>query len=187
MKHYIYIPGLGDHFDLLRRFVLSIRWRNTQTRVTFVPMRWANRRETYEEKYQRVVKAIEHANGDKIILVGESAGGAMALFTFSRYGKEIDGVVTICGYNHDAADVNPRHKTEHPAFYRLMPAVDKTVTSLTPKDRVRITTIYSTGDSTVIPEHSHIDGAKAVVLHKPGHFSNIARVLLSRNPLDRGV
>lgn len=187
MRHYIYIPGLGDHFDPLRRLVLRVWWRGRGVRVTFVPMRWANQQETFEEKYQRVAKAIERAAGNKITLVGESAGGAMTMLALSRHEKEVDAVITICGYNHDAKDVNPIHKIKHPAFYRLMPVVDKIVSKLSSQARQRITTIYSTGDVTVVPEHSRIEGTKAVILHTPGHFLNIGRMLLTRYPLKTGV
>lgn len=150
-------------------------------------MRWADKRETYEEKYKRVAQSIKRARGDRIVLVGESAGGAMALLAFSRHTKDINSVITICGYNHDADDVNSIHKTRHPAFYELMPVVDTLVATLSPKMRQCITTIYSTRDHVVIPEHSRIDGAKAVILHTPGHFSNITRVLLSRYPFKTRV
>jgi len=182
VKHYIYIPGLGDHFDFLRKLILRIWWQNANTRVTFVPMRWADRHETYEAKYQRVAAAIK-AVDNKVILVGESAGGAMTMFALSRHPKEIDHVVTICGYNHDADAVHLEHKTRHPAFYRIMPAVDAIVVQLSKEERARITTIYSTKDTIVIPEHSRIEGAQATVLHTSGHLLNIARALLGRYPL----
>lgn len=180
MKHVIYIPGLGDHFDPLRRLVLAT-WGFRGTRVTFVPMRWNHRHESYEDKYERVARAIEAARGSAIVLVGESAGGAMALLAFSRNLSRVDQVVTICGYNHGAADVHPYHKLRHPAFYHLMPMVDDVVTKLTRNSRERITTVYSTRDHVVTPRHSRIDGAREKVLHTPGHFLSIASTLL-RSP-----
>lgn len=182
-KHYIYLPGFGDHFDLFRRLVLRLKWQDQKTRVTFVPMQWANRHETYEQKYQRVETAVIDAVGDEITVVGESAGGAMAMLALSRNSEKIRGVVTICGYNHGAADVHPIHKLRHPAFPELMPVIDKIVDGFDPKTRAQITTIYSTLDSVVEPQHSIIEGAKAVVLQKPGHFSNITRALIGRYPL----
>lgn len=186
MNHYIYIPGLGDHFDSLRKLALR-RWKNAETKVTFVPMRWANKHETFEEKYGRIARVIERTKSDKIVLVGESAGGAMALLAFSRHMEAVDRVITVCGYNHDAEDVNPIHKTKHPAFYQLMPGVDEIVAGLNPQVASRITNIFSMADTTVVPKHSQIEGAKAIILHTPGHFSNIARTLLTRYPLNTRV
>lgn len=183
MNHIVYLPGFGDKYDKLRRLAL-LRWEDDDTRVTFIPMNWKDTSETYEQKYQHVAKAIQDASSDKIILVGESAGGAMALFTFSRHQNNIHQVITICGYNHGAANVHPIHKMKRPAFYRLMPLVDKIVEKFDTETRHRITTIYSTRDHIVAPSHSHIEGAKEVVLHTPGHFVAIAQMLIKKIPLE---
>lgn len=181
MKHFIYIPGLGDRFDPLRRLVL-LRWK-TDAKVTFVPMTWNDRKRTYEESYERICHAIAKAKGDEIILVGESAGGAMALYTFSRQRENVSRVITICGYNYGASEVNPAHKHLHPAFYALMPKVDEVVERLTPEMRARITTIYSTMDHVVTPRHSRIEGTREVVIHTPGHLMAITRILLAKSPI----
>lgn len=178
MTHYIYVPGLGDGFDPLRRLAL-LRWR-IGTKVTFVPMTWDDHNRTYEQSYERIVQAIDAADGDEIVLVGESAGGAMALLAFSRQLDRVSRVVTICGYNHGAESVHPHHKRAHPAFYQLMPIVDGIVVKLPASARERITTIFSTRDHIVTPQHSRIQGASEKVLHSPGHLTTIARVLLSR-------
>lgn len=181
MNHVIYIPGIGDHYDWLRKLALK-RWRNSDTNVTFVPMRWSNRHETYEQKYQRIRAVIEEANGSNITLVGESAGGAMALLTFSRSQAETNQVITICGYNHGAGDVHQYHKYRHPAFYRLMPLVDRTIEDLDSKARRRITTFYSLNDRTVTPSHTRIKEATEIVVHASGHFASIAHVLIRKIP-----
>ena len=176
MTHYIYIPGLGDRFDLLRRMALR-RWRRDDVHVTFIPMRWNNKSETYEQKYARVVEAIGGAEGDEIVLVGESAGGAMTLLAFSRNPTLVEGVVTICGYNHGASDIEPYRRRRNPALYPLLKNVDQIVPHLTMRQRQQVTTIFSTRDSTVTPEHSAIDKAQRVVLHTPGHMMTIIKVL----------
>ena len=181
MRHVVYIPGFGDHFDSLRRLALR-RWQGRDTKVTFVPMRWSDKNETYQTKYDRVIQGIEHVDADEIIVVGESAGGAMALYTFSHNLARIDRVITICGYNHGAVDVHHNHQRAHPAFYQLMPLVDEVVADFTPANASRIMTIYSTRDRIVTAEHSRIAGAHEHVLRTPGHFISIASCLL-RNPI----
>jgi len=141
-------------------------------------MRWNDQDETYESKYERIASAIEHIKGDEIILVGESAGGAMALFAFARNLDQVHRLVTICGYNHGAADVHPSHRRKHPAFYHLMPAADEIVSALSLQSRRSITTVYSTRDTVVAPQHSSIEGAAKIALHTPGHLTSIARTLL---------
>lgn len=181
MVHLVYIPGLGDRFDPLRRLALR-RWRGAGVTVTFVPMRWNDHRETYEQKYERIAEAIARIEHGDVTLVGESAGGAMALLAFSRQRDRVGSVVTICGYNHGAADVHHYHKRTHPAFYHMMPIVDEIVGTLSSDMRRLITTIYSTRDHVVTPAHSCIDGARETVVYTPGHLLAIARVLLGRRP-----
>lgn len=145
-------------------------------------MRWNDRHETYEEKYERIIKAIGQAKGEEVVLVGESAGGAMVLFTFSRQLDRVSRVVTICGYNHGAADVHSYHKRAHPAFYQMIPMVDLIVEGFTTDARRRITTIYSSRDRLVTPKHSRIDGSREVIKHTPIHVLAITKVLLSGSP-----
>lgn len=180
MTHYIYIPGLGGSFDLLRRLAL-LGWRRPNTTVTFVSMNWDDTTENWQQKYTRVKQAMKAARDDKVVLVGESAGGAMALYAFIKNGSKYCQAITICGYNHGAADVDIGHKTAHPAFYRLVPKVDKALRGLSKDQRTRITTLYSMADKTVRPGHSRIIGAPAIVQRSGGHLRTIGRVLVSPN------
>ena len=177
MRHYIYIPGLGDRFTLLRRIALW-RWKRRDARVVLVPMRWTDRVETYEQKYARVAREIDRFKSETVILVGESAGGAMALLAFSRHAKEVDNMVTLCGYNMGAADIHPERRRRNPALYPLLAKTDTVVPRLSSQLRQRITAIYSTKDKVVTPRHSQITGTRKIVLHTPGHMRNIVRLLL---------
>lgn len=177
MIHYIYIPGLGDRFDPLRRAALQ-RWKRRDVQVTLVPMRWADNTETYEQKYARVVAVITQAAAQKTILVGESAGGAMALLTFCRQQQAVHSVVTVCGYNKGAAEIGQGYRRSSPALYPLLRELDKVLPGLPTAARQRITTIYSLHDSVVSPRHSQVDGAHETVLRTPGHLFTITRILL---------
>jgi pimeloyl-ACP methyl ester carboxylesterase len=177
MTHYIYIPGLGDRLNFLRRLAL-LRWRNRSTRVVLVPMHWTNASEMYEQKYTRVADAIERLKGEKIILVGESAGGAMALLALSRHHRLVSEVVTLCGYNFGAENILPVRRHRNPALYPLLVKTDTVVSDISLQLRERITTVYSTRDRVVTPSHSKIDGAHKIIIHTPGHMMNIARLLL---------
>ncbi len=181
MIHYIYIPGLGDRFDFLRRIVL-LRWRSHNSRVTLVPMRWADKSETYEQKYARIAKILQSIKDEKIVLVGESAGGPMVLLTFWRQPK-IHSVVTICGYNHGASDIHVVRRRHNPALYPLLLAVDEIVPQLPKEKRQCITTVYSTLDDVVAVKHSKINGTQKIVLHTPGHLLSIGYTLIRKKYL----
>lgn len=177
MTHYIYIPGFGDHFNPLRRFALR-RWEKGGAKVTLVPMHWSNKQETYEQKYARLVSVIQSVKSDDIRLVGESAGAAMAIHTFSHDTERFTQVVTICGYSHTASDIIAFQRRRHTAFYPLVDEVDRALELLSPTARQRITTLYSRRDRMVDSRYSRIDGAKEIVLSTPGHAFSISYVLL---------
>lgn len=177
MKRYIYVPGLGDHFDWLRRIGLKA-WAASDSRVSFVPSHWNRRSETFDVKVARIRQVIEQHPGDEIILVGESAGGALALYTYLTQPDAIGRVVTIAGYNHGFKSMSPHYRISKPAFYHLMQAVDEQVIS--PVAAAAITTIYSTEDTVVTPSHTRIAGADEIVLTTKGHFTTIAHSIRAK-------
>lgn len=182
MTHYIYIPGFGDRFDVLRRLALR-RQDVPGVQTTLVPMHWSDRAEVYEQKYERIARTISSSNSDEIVLVGESAGGAMALYAFSRQHTRVKYVTTLCGYNHGAEDIVQFQRRRHPAFYPLLLDLDEIVSNLPVPMRQRITTIYSLRDRVVEPRHSRIQGVRAVELSTPGHLFSIGYVLAKRTQL----
>lgn len=176
--HYIYVPGLGDRFDGLRRFALK-RWNSNTTTATLVSMGWSNKSETAEQKYDRLKTVIQKSPCDRVVVVGESAGGPMALLALSRLPNKVHGVITICGYNHGSADVHEHHRRNSPAFFATVQMTEKLIDTFTSAVRRRITTVYSTKDRVVEPHHTKIHGAHKIELHTKGHFTNIARTLLA--------
>lgn len=176
MTHYIYLPGLGDKFDGLRLWALR-RWKDSEAKVTFVPMNWDNKKEPWQQKYDRVKAALTDVEGENVVLIGESAGGSMAVYSLAQSRAGDFRVITICGYNHGAAAMHISHKTKHPALYRFMPFVDEAVQNLDDDQRQRLTTIISTKDRIVKPEHSKIIGARIVLRHSGSHQQNIMKIL----------
>lgn len=180
----VYIPGLGDGYDRVRQVVLR-NWSSDTVTVCFVPMKWSRDTETFEQKYERIVEILRVARqtNEKVVLVGESAGGAMALYTLRQTEGAIDQVVTVCGYNHGASGLAPHHKTTHPAFYALVPHVDEIVRTMTDQERGRVTTLYSKFDRVVTTEHTLIVGVNARDYTAPGHILSIAWMLVNEAPL----
>lgn len=179
----IYIPGLGDGYDRARQ--LAVRyWNSDAVTVCFVAMKWSRKTESFEQKYERIMEVarVARQTNEKIVLVGESAGGAMALYTLRQAGSAIDYVVTVCGYNHGASGLARYHETAHPAFYALMPRVDEIVGTMTADERRKITTVYSRLDRVVTPDHTLIVGADARSSTIPGHGLSIAWMLVRKLP-----
>lgn len=178
MIRYIYIPGLNDRFDFLRRLALR-RWETENAKATLVPMRWSDKSETYEQKYQRLEDVITMYKDDEIVLVGESAGGPMALLALLKLEPQISQVITICGYNHGADDIEPYRRRNNPAFYAMVRMTDALLPKLTSEIKAKIITVYSRRDHVVAPEHSRIEGSRELALDLKGHTLTIARQLIS--------
>lgn len=173
MTHYIYIHGFGGSYNWLRRLALR-RWKKASVRVTLVPMRWKDQVETFEQKYDRVVAEIKP--GEQTVLVGESAGGAMALLVYMHQPDAFQSVVTVCGYNHTAEDIWQQHRRAKPAFYPTVQAVDRSLSELVHPERV--TTLYGRSDRVVVAKYSHVAGAREIQLPTRGHFVSIGYLLL---------
>jgi pimeloyl-ACP methyl ester carboxylesterase len=178
-RHIIYLPGLGDGYDGIRRIGLG-RWTDSKTVVTHLPMHWRHQTETMDNKLRRLNEAVQLYPQAEIWLVGESAGGAMALVAYARNKAHIKKVVTLCGMNHGADSVSPHLYKKNPAFQTVMTEVDRVVSSLSTSDKLNLCTLYSSYDRTVLPSHSRIPGVDAYDLKTPTHMLSILSVLYWR-------
>lgn len=176
MKHIIYISGLGDRYDWLRKLGLVL-WRRSDTKVTHIPMKWEDVSETYDSKLLRIKAVIDTYPDHSVTLVGESAGGSVAIAAFYKYRKNVEKLVTVCGMNKGEGNVNPAYYKKNPAFRSSMSAVDKVVLYLSEDEKKAMYIIYSSLDATVRPKHSLISGVRSTDLKIPGHLTSIAKVL----------
>lgn len=116
MKHYvIYIPGLGDNYDKARRWAL-LGWRLWGVRTELVPMIWYDG-QSYDKKQQRVLAAVKQAsaNGYAVSLIGESAGGSMAINVAAQL-PTLNKLITIGGVDNPAIKVAAHTLQKAPAF-----------------------------------------------------------------------
>ena len=173
MTHYIYIHGFGDSYNWLRRIALR-RWNSPGMHVTLVPMNWKSKTETFEQKYERIAKLIN--TNEETVLVGESAGGAMALLAYMRRYDHVQALVTVCGYNHSADNIGQQYRRANPAFYPLVQEVDRSLPELIRKEHISI--LQGKNDSVVAAKYGRIAGAREMELPTRGHFASIGYVLL---------
>lgn len=180
-RRILYIPGLGDGYDPIRRLGL-LTWRRRNTTVELVPMRWSDPDESFEQKLARIEQAISRSEVP-VTIVGESAGGAVALTATDRFRGRVAATITICGMNHDAEDVNPRLYRRNSAFRDAMEHSDKVVATLTKKDKATMSIVYSSKDFTVRPKNTMITGVSSVDLKTIGHMTTILYVLYLRSSM----
>ena len=167
----LYLPGLGDGYDGLRKCALRF-WHRRNTTVKLIPMLWNDSSEKIDHKLERVGDAIRTArkNGRRVVLIGESAGGSMALVAYALHKNQIAQVITLCGKNIGAERVSPRLYKSHPAFRQSMLRADAIVPKLTTASKKKFTIFYSKYDPTVRPIDTLIDTVDAHELRGIGHL-----------------
>jgi len=171
----LYIPGIGDGYDGLRRFALKF-WHRKNTTVKLIPMLWSDREEKIDHKLERISDAVRmaHKDGRRVVLIGESAGGSMALVAYAQHKKQISQVITLCGKNVGAERVSPRLYKTHPAFRQSMLRADAIAPKLTVASKKKFAIFYSRYDPTVRPVDTLIDGVDSHELRGMGHLIVIA-------------
>jgi len=177
MPKYLYITGLGENLHPIRRLLL-ISWRLRGKRYELIEMRWNDERETYQQKQQRILSRINAEKKQPVILVGESAGGAMALSMLANFSHKIDQVITICGYNHTASKINDPHRALHPALVQVVEFNDRHMNDIV-RNSDKITNIYSLADGTIDQKYSKVGGAKHIEITTPNHQLSIVRSILN--------
>jgi pimeloyl-ACP methyl ester carboxylesterase len=177
MKHILlYIPGLGDSYDHFRQKALRT-WPVFGIEVQLVPMTWYDG-VSYDEKYQRASRLIKSltSKGVRVSLVGESAGGSMALNLFATH-PEVASLVTIAGVNRSSAPVAERTLRRGPAFATSRQQVSASLAAIPASRRHAIWTISGLVDSAVRAPDSHIPGAHNRHIWTIGHFVTITLCL----------
>lgn len=172
MKHYIvYIPGLGDSYDGLRRFLLFF-WRIYGVKVEHVPVKWYDGK-SYQEKYKRVAAAVQNAQalGYTVSVMGESAGGSMAMNIFAR-NELIHRLISLCGVNSYKTPISPRIFERGPAFKESVSILNASQAGAIKREQ-QITSITALYDETVPIKSNIIPGARRVTIWSIGHLITI--------------
>ena len=173
MKHYIiYIPGLGDGYDTLRRFLLFF-WQIYGVKVELVPTKWYDGR-SYEEKYNRVDAAIKKAQqaGYIVSVIGESAGASMAMNIFARH-ESLHRLVSLCGVNSYKTLISPRIFQRGPAFKESVSLLNTSQADAVKTRATHMTSITARYDPVVPIESNIIPGARRISVWSVGHFTTI--------------
>ncbi|MNY14510.1 Alpha/beta hydrolase family protein [compost metagenome] len=171
--HLIYIPGLGDSYDHLRRAGL-FTWRLWGVSTELVPVQWYGGGDL-EARYAMVAAAVNRAQwrGCRVILVGESAGASLAINVASRC-PDVDGLMTICGIANPRAEVSAAIRKKSPAFNQSLGWLKADIDEL---DTTKVCNLRAVIDPVVPRGSSVILGAKQRVIWSVGHIVTIALCL----------
>jgi pimeloyl-ACP methyl ester carboxylesterase len=179
--HILYLSGFGSRYDKFRLKALRL-WRYKNVSIELVPMRWEGK-ETFEQKLVRIDRAIDRVNGKRVVIVGESAGGSMAVHIYARRPDDIQRVITICGKNSHPETVGEDYFERSPAFRTTMERLNDATKLLTKNQRHEFVSIHPMYDSVVPVRETMIAGGRCKRLWTIGHGLTIALVLTVLSPL----
>lgn len=166
--HIIYISGFGDRYDGIRRRLLGW-WHYKNVTIELVPSLWASD-ETFDEKFTRLSDAIDNAKGKRIVLLGESAGGSMAVHMYAARPNDLYKAMTICGKNSQPEKVAEHYYTKHPAFRTSMKKLNDSIAKISADDRARFVSIHPLYDPIVPVGETLLPGCREVRLWSIGHL-----------------
>lgn len=178
--HILYLSGLGDNLDRWRLRALKL-WHFRNVTVELVPMSWASG--TFEQKLAKVDQAIDRAKGKRIVVIGESAGGTMAMHVYARRPDDLYKVMTICGKNTHPEGVGEQFWRNNPAFKTSLDHLNASLAELTPEQMKKFVSIHPVYDPTVPVRETLLPGCKEVELWLIGHTLVIGLALTIFSPL----
>ncbi len=178
--HIIYLPGFGGKYDNLRMKMLR-RWRFRNVTVEMIPIRW--KRGTFEQKIAVIDRAIDRANGKRIVLIGESAGGSMAIHMYARRAHDLHKVMTLCGKNTHPETVGKPYFDHSPAFKDSMDQLNQSIKKLSSEQKRRFVAIRPIYDPLIPIETMLLSNCKRVRLPVVGHLFAILMALTIFSPL----
>lgn len=178
--HILYLSGFGSKYDAWRLKLLKW-WRYRGVTVELVAMKWEGR-ETFEQKVARVDQAVDRAKGKRVVIIGESAGGSMAVHMYARRPEDFYRVMTICGKNARPETVGQQYYDRSPAFRTSMERLNKSIEALSSEQRSNFVSIHPLYDSVVSVRDTLLPGCKQVRLWTIGHGLAIASALTIFSP-----
>ena len=147
-----------------------------------VPMRWTSD-EKYTDKRARVKKLLTDAPSERIVLMGESAGGSMALSLYAAHADTAAGAMTLCGKNTRSDNVAPRIYARNPAFRDSMQQAEVSVQELSKTQRSKFVSIVPFYDPTVPVQQTLIPDCQKMTLPAVGHLLSILAMLTFYAPI----
>ncbi len=178
----IFIPGLGDETTVLR--LITRHWRMYGLEPVVYSVGWHDGEDSFRLKLARLEKMIDQLakNGDRVSLVGTSAGGSAALNAFIERKNKVHRVINVCGRLRVGPTTGFRSfasKTKSsPAFAQSVRLCEQSIKRLAVADRKKIMTVHAMfGDELVPPETTIIEAAHNTQVPTMEHMVSIGAAL----------
>ncbi|HKB88432.1 MAG TPA: hypothetical protein VKC53_02155 [Patescibacteria group bacterium] len=177
----IIIPGLGDQ---IKKVAWATKfWNRYKLTPIVFSMEWVKRGNNYQLRFKELLKLIDdNLNiGNKVSLVGTSAGSSVAINAFCAR-KSIYRVVNICGRLRTGPSIGYRsfkNMTKgHPGFAESVIVSEKNLNKISMEDRKKImTTRPLFGDQLVPSETVIVEGAYNITVPMVEHTLGITMSL----------
>jgi len=169
----IYVPGLGDTRTGGRRLLIA-SWRLYGVRPVVHQMNWADK-QPFEIKFRALLKHIDEriAAGERVSLVGESAGASVTLEAYAARQDTIHRVACICGKLRHPETIHPDTYRKNPAFAEAMAALPSALTGLNATKLTRVRSLHPLVDPTVPVADTIIPGVEERAIPTAGHATSI--------------
>jgi pimeloyl-ACP methyl ester carboxylesterase len=176
--HVIYVPGLGDHRTRAQRLAPKY-WEVFGVKGHCYVMNWRDK-EAFAPKLTRLLQLIDELakGGNKVSLVGTSAGASAVLVAYAARQDKISGVICICGKINHPETIKPSRFIENPAFKESLSELQRALPVLGPEARARIMSIHPLRDDSVPPADTIIPGAREQLVPTAGHAFSIGITLI---------
>lgn len=138
---------------------------------------------TFEQKISLIDNAIDQASGKRIVLIGESAGGSMAVHMLARRPDDFYRVMTICGKNSHPETVGRDYKEKSPAFAESMKHLNQSISTISPSDLRQFVSLHPVHDPLVPVSDTLLPGCRSVRLPLIGHTIVILAALTVFSPI----
>jgi len=174
----IVIPGLGDRTKPLE--LAANHWRKHGLEPIMHPVGWHDGEISFRPKLERLVEMIDSLTheGDRVSLVGTSAGGSAALNAFIERSDQVHRIVNVCGRLRKGPLKGFRSfgaKTaSSPAFANSVELCESREEELTSTDRKKIMTVRAMfGDELVPADTTVMLGGYNTLVPTPEHMLSI--------------
>lgn len=185
----IFVPGLGDEVNRMSWAVSH--WRKHGLEPLVHSVGWHNEEQEFQPKLESLVKMIDQyaESGDRISLVGCSAGGSAVLNAFFDRKDVVHRVINVCGRlrsgNQQGFRSYEARTASSPPFAQSIKLFESRENLLSKQDRQKVMTVRALfGDELVPADTTVLYGAYNTVIPTPEHVFSIAMALtVFSNPL----
>lgn len=182
VHHVIIIPGLGDEIGKITW--ATNFWSRFGLNPTVHSVGWHTREKEFQPKLQILIDIVDTFadKGDRVSLVGYSAGGSAALNTFFERRETVHRVINICGRlrtgtQNGFRSFNVRTATS-PTFSGSVKLFESNENLLTSQDKQKIMTVRPLfGDELVPADTIILRDAYNITIPTPEHVFSIAMAL----------